>query len=79
MDKLPKGKPRLLIKALLQMTMETDEATDRNSAPTTPNWKLDISPIYDKMMKRMKNRIYLPKVKTSHYQFQLNSSMTLVA
>ena len=26
--------------------METDEATERNSAPITPNWKLDISPIF---------------------------------
>lgn len=43
--KLPKGKPRLLIKALLQITMETDDATERNRAPITPNWKLDISPI----------------------------------
>lgn len=42
----PKGKPRLLIKALLQMTMETEEATERNSAPITPNWKFDISPIF---------------------------------
>lgn len=43
---VPKGKPRLLIKALLQMTMETDEATERNNAPITPNWKFDISPIF---------------------------------
>jgi hypothetical protein len=27
------------------MTMETDDATERNRAPITPNWKLDISPI----------------------------------
>lgn len=34
---VPKGKPRLLIKALLQMTIETDDATERNSAPITPS------------------------------------------
>jgi len=45
LTKLPNGNPRLLIKALLQMTMETDDATERNRAPITPNWKLDISPI----------------------------------
>lgn len=45
-DYLPKGKPRLLIKALLQMTMDTEDATERKSAPTTPNWKPDISPIF---------------------------------
>jgi len=27
------------------MTMETDDATERNRAPITPNWKLDFSPI----------------------------------
>lgn len=27
------------------MTMDTDDATDRNSAPITPNWMLDISPM----------------------------------
>uniref|UniRef100_A0A2P2N194 Uncharacterized protein n=1 Tax=Rhizophora mucronata TaxID=61149 RepID=A0A2P2N194_RHIMU len=42
-----KGKPRLLIKALLHMTMETDDATERKSAPITPTWKLDISPILE--------------------------------
>lgn len=42
---LPNGKPRLLIKALLHITMDTDDATERNSAPITPNWKPVISPI----------------------------------
>lgn len=27
------------------MTMDTDDATDRNSAPITPNCMLDISPM----------------------------------
>lgn len=35
-ENLPNLKPRLLIKALLQMTMDTDDATDRNNAPITP-------------------------------------------
>lgn len=43
---LPNGNPRWLIKALLHMTMETDDATERNRAPITPSWKLDISPIF---------------------------------
>lgn len=36
-DILPNGKPRLLIKALLQITIDTEDATERNNAPTTPN------------------------------------------
>lgn len=43
---LPKGKPSLLIKALLHMTMETEEATERNNAPITPIWNFPISPIF---------------------------------
>lgn len=43
---LPNWKPRLLMRALLQMTMETDDATERNNAPITPNWKPDNSPIF---------------------------------
>lgn len=35
--KVPNGKPRLLINALLQMTIETEDATERKSAPMTPN------------------------------------------
>lgn len=46
----PKGKPRLLMRALLQMTMETEDATDKKSAPMTPNWKFEISPISDQMI-----------------------------
>lgn len=45
-DCIPNGKPRLLIKALLQMTMDTDDATERNNAPITPNWAPGISPIF---------------------------------
>jgi hypothetical protein len=58
LTKLPNGNPRLLIKALLQMTMETDDATERNRAPITPNWKLDISPILLKsdLPKKKKNK-----------------------
>lgn len=43
---LPKGKPRLLIKALLHITIDTDDATDRNNAPITPNWYPVNSPIF---------------------------------
>jgi hypothetical protein len=31
-------KPRELMRALLQMTMETEETTERPSAPTVPSW-----------------------------------------
>lgn len=41
-------KARLLIKALLQMTMDTDEATDRHNAPITPNWTPLIFSISDR-------------------------------
>ena len=44
---VPKGKPRLLMRALLQITMDTEDATERKSAPTTPSWKFEISPISD--------------------------------
>jgi hypothetical protein len=69
LTKLPNGNPRLLIKALLQMTMETDDATERNRAPITPNWKLDISPILLKSdlpkKKKQKNKKKKEKRKKS--------------
>jgi hypothetical protein len=34
---LPKWKPNELIRALLQITMDTDETTDRVNAPTVPS------------------------------------------
>jgi hypothetical protein len=66
LTKLPNGNPRLLIKALLQMTMETDDATERNRAPITPNWKLDISPILLKsdLPKKKKKKKQKKKGKT---------------
>lgn len=39
---VPKGKPRELMRALLQMTMATDDATESASDPTTPSWNPDI-------------------------------------
>ena len=36
---LPNGNPRVLMSALLQMTMATDDATERVRDPTTPSWK----------------------------------------
>lgn len=47
---IPKGNPRLVIKALLQMTMETEDATDRNNAPITPICILFISPIFSLLL-----------------------------
>jgi hypothetical protein len=38
LDLIPKMKPRALMRALLQMTMETEETTERLSAPTVPSW-----------------------------------------
>jgi hypothetical protein len=37
-DLTPKLKPRELMSALLQMTMETEDTTERLSAPTVPSW-----------------------------------------
>jgi hypothetical protein len=37
-DLIPKLKPRELMRALLQMTMETEDTTERLSAPTVPSW-----------------------------------------
>lgn len=34
----PKWKPSVLISALLQITIETDDTTDKLNAPTVPNW-----------------------------------------
>jgi len=38
LDLIPKLKPRELMRALLQMTMETEDTTERLSAPTVPSW-----------------------------------------
>lgn len=35
-----------LISALLQITMDTDETTERVNAPTVPSWKRSPSPIF---------------------------------
>lgn len=43
---IPKWKPNELIKALLQITMDTDETTDRVNAPTVPSWNRSPSPIF---------------------------------
>jgi hypothetical protein len=71
LTKLPNGNPRLLIKALLQMTMETDDATERNRAPITPNWKLDISPILLKsdLPKKTKKQKKKGKTKKEYERF----------
>ena len=34
----PKVKPSVLIRALLQITIDTDETTDKLKAPTVPSW-----------------------------------------
>jgi len=36
---LPNGNPRVLMRALLQMTMATDDATESVRDPITPSWK----------------------------------------
>jgi hypothetical protein len=38
LDLIPKLNPRELMRALLQMTIETEDTTERLSAPTVPNW-----------------------------------------
>jgi hypothetical protein len=37
LDLIPKLNPRELMRALLQMTIETEDTTERLSAPTVPN------------------------------------------
>ncbi len=39
----PKENPRLLMRALLQMTIATDDITDRHNAPTVPSWRPEAS------------------------------------
>lgn len=46
-DCSPKVKPSVLISALLQMTIDTDETTDRLSAPMVPSWNCCPSLISD--------------------------------
>ena len=36
--RLPKVKPRVLISALLQITIDTDDTTDKLKAPIVPSW-----------------------------------------
>lgn len=43
---LPKMKCSELISALLQITIDTDDTTDRVNAPTVPSWNLSPSPIF---------------------------------
>lgn len=42
---LPKMNCNVLINALLQITIDTDDTTDRLSAPIVPNWNFSLSPI----------------------------------
>jgi len=44
-DLSPKVNPSELMSALLQITIETDETTDKLRAPMVPNWNLSPSPI----------------------------------
>lgn len=43
---IPKMKCSELIKALLQITMDTDDTTDSDNAPIVPSWNLSPSPIF---------------------------------
>lgn len=45
LDPSPNVNPRVLISALLQITIETEDTTDKLSAPTVPNWHRSLSPI----------------------------------
>jgi len=38
--------------ALLQITMETEETTERDKAPTVPSWKRSPSPIFAQLPKK---------------------------
>lgn len=43
---LPKMKCSELINALLQITIDTDDTTDKLKAPTVPSWNFSPSPIF---------------------------------
>lgn len=42
----PKVKPRVLMRALLHITIDTDETTERPNAPIVPSWYLLVSLIF---------------------------------
>jgi hypothetical protein len=42
-DLIPKLKPREVMRALLQMTMETEDTTERLSALAVPSWNLSLT------------------------------------
>ena len=42
----PKVKPRVLMSALLQITIDTDDTTDKPKAPIVPSWNFWLSPIF---------------------------------
>lgn len=48
------------------MTMETDEATERNNAPITPNWYPDISPIWSSLIFKKKIKLNIKKKKKKY-------------
>lgn len=68
---LPKVKPKELMSALLQMTMETDETTERVNAPTVPSWNLSPSPIFC-LWPKFKLSTNNPKILQSPYFFPQN-------
>lgn len=41
----PKVKPSVLIRALLQITIDTEDTTDKLRAPMVPSWNFWLSPI----------------------------------
>jgi hypothetical protein len=47
--------------ALLQITMETEETTERDKAPTVPSWKRSPSPIFAQLPKKNKSRKWIKK------------------
>lgn len=74
----PNVKPSVLMSALLQITIETDDTTDKLNAPMVPSWNLWLSLIFPL------TSLYKPHLDTSldlsKYQFPLftvNISYTL--
>lgn len=51
------------MRALLQITMETEDTTERDKAPTVPSWKRSPSPIFAKLPKNKnkKSRKWIKK------------------
>lgn len=71
----PKVKPRVLISALLQITMDTDDTTDRLKAPIVPSWNFWLSPI-STLLALFQQQPLPGSVNGSKHNYRLTSTST---